>query len=99
MGNAALHEVQLWMRRNKLDMAPEKTTSIVFKWSCKNRREISFVCGDHVIKPEKSVVIEKADRTFKSMSALLPNIGGPRSSKRKVMATCLQSIITYAAPV
>ncbi|ENN82584.1 hypothetical protein YQE_01044, partial [Dendroctonus ponderosae] len=76
MGNDALHEVQLWMRRNKLDMAPEKTTSIVFKWSYKNRREILFV----------------------RMSALLPNIGGPRSSKRKVMATCLQSIVTYAAP-
>ncbi|KAH1022015.1 hypothetical protein HUJ04_011488 [Dendroctonus ponderosae] len=118
MGDAALSAVGFWMARNRLELAPEKTTSVVFKWSYKNRREICFRYGDHIIRPVNSVrylgvtldyrlsfslhtraVIKKADNVLKGLSAMMPNIGGPRSSKRKIFAMSLQSIILYAAPV
>jgi len=44
-------------------------------------------------------VIKKTDRTINALSALLPNVGGPSSSRRKVMAMAVQSTLLYAAPV
>ena len=43
--------------------------------------------------------INKAEKTMKALSAVMPNIGGPRSSKRKLLASVVQSQILYAAPI
>lgn len=42
---------------------------------------------------------EKAERTISALSRLMPNIGGPRASKRRVMASVVHSQMLYAAPV
>lgn len=42
---------------------------------------------------------EKVEKTITALTSLMPNIGGPRASKRKVMASVVHSQILYAAPV
>ena len=42
---------------------------------------------------------EKVEKTIRALTSLMPNIGGPRASKRRVMASVVQSQILYAAPV
>lgn len=43
--------------------------------------------------------IIKAEKTMKALSNLMPNIGGPRASKRKVLSSVVHSQILYGAPV
>lgn len=52
-GNRALEAIQFWMESNRLEIAPEKTTSIVFSWSIKHRRNIKFVINGYEITPGK----------------------------------------------
>lgn len=52
-GNRALESIKRWMEVNKLQMAPEKTTSVVFSWSSRHRKDIKFVIGNHEIIPRK----------------------------------------------
>lgn len=54
-GNRALAALEAWMEVNMLELAPEKTTSVVFAWSYKHRREIAFQLGNHKIVPQKCV--------------------------------------------
>lgn len=44
-------------------------------------------------------VTQKADRTVTALSRLMPNIGGPRSSKRRLLSSVVHSQLLYAAPV
>lgn len=53
IGNSALAAIKCWMDVNKLEMAPEKTKSVVFSWSVKHRRNVRFTIGDYEITPEK----------------------------------------------
>lgn len=55
-------------------------------------RTLSF--ADHTVK-----TIIKAEKTIGALLRMMPNIGGPRTSKRKVLAGVAHSIILYAAPV
>lgn len=55
LGNRALYAVKSWMDTNRLEMAPEKTSSVVFSWSVKHKREITFTIGEHVVRPAKHV--------------------------------------------
>lgn len=41
----------------------------------------------------------KAEKTIKALSSLMPNIGGPRASKRKILSCVAHSQILYGAPV
>lgn len=43
--------------------------------------------------------IVKAEKTLAALTNIMPNIGGPRSSKRKALACVVHSQILYAAPV
>lgn len=42
---------------------------------------------------------EKASKLVAALSRLMPNVGGPRHSKRKVLCSVAHSIVLYAAPV
>lgn len=42
---------------------------------------------------------EKAGKTMAMLTRVMPNIGGPRSSKRRVLTSIIHSKILYAAPV
>lgn len=50
--------------------------------------------GQHITN-----VVKKAGTMAAKLSRILPNIRGPRASKRRVMANAVTSIILYAAPV
>lgn len=43
--------------------------------------------------------ITKCEKTTMALSRLMPNIGGPTSSRRKILATVCHSVILYAAPI
>lgn len=44
-------------------------------------------------------VTKKADKTAAALSRLMPNIGGPGSSKRRLLSSVVHSQLLYAAPV
>nr|CAH7755103.1 unnamed protein product [Callosobruchus chinensis] len=44
-------------------------------------------------------VASKADKTVAAFTRILPNVGGPSSSKRQLLYYVVQSIITYGAPI
>lgn len=43
--------------------------------------------------------VEKTSKTISALSKIMPNINGPKSSKRKILASVVHSKILYAAPV
>lgn len=43
--------------------------------------------------------LEKVERTVSALSSLMPNVGGPKMSKRRILACVAQSQILYGAPV
>ena len=45
------------------------------------------------------IVSDKASRVAGALLGLMPNIGGPRSSRRKLYASVVDSILLYGAPV
>lgn len=44
-------------------------------------------------------VVLKVEKTVAALTKLMPNIGGPRSSKRKILSSVAHSQILYGAPV
>lgn len=44
-------------------------------------------------------VSKKAARTQASLARILPNIGGPKPARRKLLATVINSVILYASPI
>ena len=44
------------------------------------------------------IVGEKAARVTSALSRIMPNIGGPRQSRRRLLSTVVSSILLYAAP-
>ena len=44
-------------------------------------------------------VAARAERTTGALLRLMPRVGGPRSAKRRVLATVAESVMLYAAPV
>lgn len=55
-------------------------------------KNLSFV--PHILR-----VANKAKRLVAALSRLMPNIGGPRSCKRRLLGSVVHSTILYAAPV
>lgn len=43
--------------------------------------------------------IQKAEKTLKALSSIMPSVGGPRASKRKILSSVVHSQLLYAAPV
>ncbi|XP_026686460.1 uncharacterized protein LOC113471478, partial [Diaphorina citri] len=67
----------------------------------KNQVKYLGVVLDKSLKfgPHLEYVIEKAGKTTKALSRIMPNVGGPGESKRRVLQTAAESVILYAAPV
>ena len=42
---------------------------------------------------------QKAERIMTALAGLMPNIKGPRASKRRILASVVHSQLLYAAPV
>lgn len=54
-GNEAIEQIERWMTRNKLELAPQKTECVLLRGG-KKREEVGFLCRGVEIKPKKSVV-------------------------------------------
>jgi hypothetical protein len=50
-------------------------------------------------KVHLEMTIVKAGKTASAISRLMPNVGGPKASSRKIMASVVNSIVLYTAPV
>lgn len=115
--NSGLSMVADWMRQNLLELAPQKTESVLLT---KKRKldTISFELLGNKVEPQSAIkylgiwldpklafhehvrkAIEKADRTVSALSKLMPNVGGPRASKRRLLASVIHSQLLYGAPV
>ena len=44
-------------------------------------------------------VTEKAEKAIAALSRLMPNVGGPRANKRRLLGNVVDSIILYGAPI
>ena len=44
------------------------------------------------------VAVQKALQKQAALARIMPRVGGPSSSKRRVLATVVQSVILYGAP-
>lgn len=44
-------------------------------------------------------IVEKTSKTVRALSSIMPNINGPKSSKRRVLCSVVNSKLLYAAPV
>lgn len=49
--------------------------------------------------PHLTAVADKTDRCCTALARLMPNVDGPRTTKRRVISSVMQSIILYEAPV
>lgn len=49
--------------------------------------------------PHINQVVQKAEKTVTALSGIMPNIGGPRASKRRVLLSVVHSQLLYAAPI
>lgn len=56
--------------------------------------DTKLVFAEHVNK-----ATEKAERTISALGSIMPNIGGPRASKRRILASVIHSQLLYGAPV
>lgn len=58
--------------------------------------QLSSVLG---FRKHVEVVSEKAAKTTSALSRLMPNVGGPKAQKRKLLSTVVHAQLLYAAPV
>lgn len=70
------------------DITPKKSVKYLGIWL-----DMKLTFAQHVER-----VIEKAGKTVFALSRIMPNIGGPRASKRRVLAGIVHSQILYATP-
>lgn len=50
-------------------------------------------------KPHVKYACEKARKVHSALSAMMPNIGGPKSSRRRLLASVVKSTLLYASPI
>lgn len=58
--------------------------------------ELSSTLG---YKTHLSLASGKADNTATALSRIMPNVGGPKPCKRKLLATVVENQLLYAAPI
>ena len=67
------------------------------------KRQITYlgVVIDHKLNfgPHVNITADKAAKTASNISRLMPNIGGPREAKRRLISSAAHSQMLYAAPV
>lgn len=71
-----------------VDIIPSKAIKYLGVWL---DPKLKFT--EHIIR-----TIQKSGKTLTALSCIMPNIGGPRSSKRKILGSVIHSQILYAAP-
>lgn len=67
---------------------PSRAVKYLGFWLSRDRRYIH-----HILK-----TADKAEEMIRTLSRLMTNVGGPRSSKRRVLASVVSSVALYGAP-
>ncbi|ERL95927.1 hypothetical protein D910_00608 [Dendroctonus ponderosae] len=85
--------------------APRKITNIVLEVGGKtvatsNSVRYLGVMIDRNLKMRKHIkhTVEKANRMLTLLYRLMPRVGGPRSNKRRILASAVTSAVLYGAP-
>ena len=86
-------------------MGPEKTEALLVT----DRRSFQYpkiVLGEHEIEDRRlsfgehlQIATAKAIQCGAALTQLMPNIGGPREAKRRLVASVVNSKLLYAAPI
>lgn len=59
---------------------------------------VTFERGCRMVEHVKMVAV-KAQKSATALCRLMPNIGGPRSSARRVLGSVVHSVLLYAVPI
>lgn len=70
-------------------VVPKTQVKYLGVWLEKNR----------TFRPHLREAVAKAEGVGRQLTAIMANVGGPRCSRRKCLATVVQSVALYAAPV
>ena len=96
--NESLWRSKRWLDSRCLKMTPEKIEALLvtdrrsFKYPKQLDRRLSF--GEHL-----QIATAKAIQCGATLTWLMPNIGGPREAKRRLVASVVNSKLLYAAPI
>lgn len=115
--NESLREINRWMTKNDLALAPDKTEAVILKGP-RDRGHLNLKIMDTRIIPGKTInylgvyldeklsfgehirhTTGKAATKLAALTRILPNVGGPGSTRRMVLCEVVHSIILYGAPV
>ena len=106
-------EVQRWMKSVGLEVADHKTETVLFT-SRKKVETITLDVGQCTITSQTNVKylgvmldarlnlkahIDYAAAKAAQVARLMPNIGGPRQPRRKLLASVVTSILTYGKAI
>jgi len=66
----------------------------------KTMKDLGIIVDDSLRFSEHvKVTADKAQKIMLLLSRIMPNVGGPREARRKLLASVVHSIILYGAPV
>ena len=91
--NDSLWRAKRWLDSRCLKMAPEKTEALLVT----DRR--SFKYPRIILREHLKIATAKAIQCGTALTRLMPNIGGPREAKRRLVACVVNSKLLYAAPI
>lgn len=72
----------------KVQIIPSKAIKYLGVWL-----DMKLTFAEHTKR-----TVQKAEKTMTALLTLMPNIGGPRPSKRRILASVVHSQLLYAAP-
>lgn len=105
-----LQSMELTLATHKTEMVlvssrkkPETAVVPLPNYVLRSKRSIKYlgvmIDDKLTFKAHIEYIAEKAAKKISTLSRMLPNIGGPSSSKRQLLASVVVSTILYAAPV
>lgn len=111
LANQTMTKVMRWMRDSRLQLAAEKTESVILVGR-RSLKELAFKMGNTEVKTKEALkylgvvldrnmkmtahvnyIRDKTQNVSKQLNMLMPNTPGPSSSKRRMLATVVHSVV------
>lgn len=87
-------------RRNYNDRTPEIVIGGVNVNTKRSFNNLSMIVDDELnFKEHIKAAAEKGNKVLQALSRLLPNIGGPKKPRRRLLVSVVHSVLLYGAPV